>query len=87
MRDPIEVTKRSHRGARAGTTDIPELIIAPVLRDALGVTTQLPSPKHSRWYGLMARPEIRAAEELLRRGMAALTSNAITSNALTSKPA
>jgi len=29
----------------------------------------------------MAQPEIRAAEELLRRGMAALTSNAITSRA------
>jgi len=81
MRDPIEVTKRSQRGARAGATDIPELIIAPVFRDVLGVTTQLPSPKHSGWYGLMARPEIRAAEELLRRGMAALTSNAITSRA------
>ncbi len=81
MRDPIEVTKRSHRGARAGTTDIPELIIAPVLRDTLGVTTELPSPKHNGSYGLMAQPEIRAAEDLLRRRMAALTSNAITSRA------
>ncbi len=68
-------------GGKAGTTGIPELIIAPVSRDALGVTSQLPSPKHSGWYGLMARPEIRAAEEMLRRGMTALTSNAITSRA------
>jgi hypothetical protein len=79
MRDPIEGTRRSPRGGPAGTTDIPELIIAPVLRDALGVTTQLPSPKHRGWYGLMARREIGTAEELLQRGMAALTSDAITS--------
>jgi hypothetical protein len=85
MRDPIEVTTRSPRGVTAGPADIPELIIAPVSRDALGVTTQLPSPKHSGWYGLMARSEIRAAEDLLRRGMAALTSNAITSPAKVSE--
>ena len=81
MRDPIEVTKRSHRGARAGATDIPELIIAPVWRDAARVMTQLRSPKQRVWYGLIARPKIRAAEELLRRGMEALASKAITSPA------
>ena len=80
MKDPIDITKRS-RGATAGTTDIPELIIAPVLRDGRGVTTQLPGPKHRGWYGFRVRLEIRAAEELLRRGMAALTSDGITSRA------
>jgi hypothetical protein len=80
MREPIEVTKRS-RGATTGTTDIPELMIAPVLRDARGVMTQLPSPKQRVSYGFIARPKIRAAEEMLRRGMAALASKAITSPA------
>ena len=81
MRDPIEVTKRSPRSGTAGTTDIPNLIIAPIWRDAAGVMTQLPSPKQRVWYGLIARPKIRAAEELLRRGMEALASKAITSPA------
>lgn len=80
MRDPIDVTKRSPRGGTAGTT-ISELIIAPVRRDTAGVMTQLPSPKQRVSYGFIARPTIRAAEELLRRGMEALASKAITSPA------
>jgi len=58
--------------------DVPELIIAPVTRGSDGVITQFAGPIPVGWWrGLTQGPRLRAADSLLSRGMASLTSKAI----------